>query len=106
MAGINAALKGLYRWSVSETLPAVLFWRPAAMQLLLLFLAGVLLLLKGYRTASWALVPIIANTLSLVPLISSQDFRYQYPIYLIGIPLAIYMLAQIIAPGEREKVVG
>lgn len=105
VVSIHTVLQSLYRWSSTEILATVVFWRPAAIQLVLLFLAGALVLLKGNRTAPLVLIPLVANTLSLVPLIATQDFRYQYPMCFIGIPLVIYLLAQFIGQKPNSVIV-
>ena len=92
---INTALHQLLRWTTAETWRTVLFWRPAFLQFILVFMAGALLILRRELLAPMSILPVLATTLSLVPLISSQDFRYQYCLYVAGLPLLIFLTAMV-----------
>lgn len=62
-----------------------LVWRPAIY--LYLALAGALLASRRYRSRKHLLtvLPIFLHTLVLGLVIPAQDFRYQYPVYLVGL---------------------
>ena len=92
---VNKALHQLLQWTLSQTWLTVLFWRPAFLQLMLVFMAGNLFLLRREVLPAMSIVPVLATTLSLVPLISSQDFRYQYCLYVAGFPLLIFLTAMV-----------
>lgn len=86
----KAFVDGVFFRTTSSVWSFTLFWRPAVIFLALLTIA---LLLGGWlrERAYLILLPVIFNTLSLAPLISSQDFRYQYVAYVVGLP-ALFML--------------
>ena len=92
---IYNALHQLLQWTLSETWLTVLFWRPALLQLMLVFMAGNLFLLRREVLPAMSIVPVVATTLSLVPLISSQDFRYQYCLYVAGFPVLVFLTAMV-----------
>jgi len=90
-------------------------WRPALYLYLSLFAAAMFALrLRG----AWGLVPIapaLLNSLCLLPLNVAQDFRYQYPMYAVGLVSLGLLFArrdtwavevappQPEAPAEREE---
>lgn len=80
----SSEAKKLLYWS-NEPARVWYFWRPAIY--LYLTLAVVTLLALRLRSGRVMLlsVPSLANSLVLMALITVQDFRFQYPIYVIGL---------------------
>jgi len=90
LATVKALVDGVFYATISTPSSFVIVWRPAAIFLVLI---GLVVLL-GRRTRAYvALLPVVMNIVSLIPLISSQDFRYQYPAYVVGIPVAFLLLS-------------
>ena len=78
------------------------FWRPALY--LYLTLAAVTLLALRLRSKQVMLlsVPSLANSLILMALITVQDFRFQYPVYVIGL-LSLPLLLIKRSPFEENE---
>jgi hypothetical protein len=81
-----------------------LTWRPALY--LCLFVAGVVV--AALRARRWSylmlLVPVGIHSFFVAWLAPSQDFRYQYPVYLTGLLLSVFLLwsAGPVRPRPRE----
>jgi hypothetical protein len=76
-------LKTILSRYAEETIDHTLLWRPGLYLFLMLVLLGVMCLRQA---AWWPLLiglPVIGNTLSLVPIIAAPDFRYQYGVVLV-----------------------
>ncbi len=98
---ISAAMQAEFAWTTGGTLRFVAFWRPALMFLALAVCLG--FAVTRNRAAIMPLLlasaPTVLNTLSMVALTGSQDFRYQLPIYLIG----PFLMAAAIAAGQAGR---
>ena len=91
MPVFKSLVDGVFQSTTATPARFAFFWRPAATHLLLGF-ATVLALISGMPARYLALLsPAILNTASLVPLSSSQDFRYQYSMVLTA-PLVLAFL--------------
>ncbi len=68
-----------------------LIWRPALW--MYLFVAGALLAAARARNARYLLVcvPVLVNSAFLAALAPGQDFRYQFPAYVVGLLLALLL---------------
>lgn len=79
-----------------------LWWRPATYLYLLLLVGAVLMV----RARSWKLglflLPALAQSAGLLLTNISQSFRYQYPVYLIG----LFALALLFLPRQRRTKEG
>jgi len=103
---IRAGINRVVQFTAASPWHYAVFWRPATM-MLALFVVAAMASLQGMRPVLLlALSPVILNVLSLVPVIGSQDFRYDYPTVLIG-PLLIVFFAGICSlrrPGVQSAV--
>ncbi len=98
---LDTWLKAEFAWTTASTPRFVLFWRPAFMFLLL---AGCLAMAVSRNPSAFlplalAGAPALFNTLSMMPLTGSQDFRYQLPIYMIG----PFLMALAVRAGFRIR---
>ena len=101
----KAFVDGLFYRTISAPWSFALFWRPAAIFLALLTVA---VLLGGWlrERAYLILLPVVFNTVSLAPLISSQDFRYQYVTYVVGLPAVFMLLGVYSLYASRRPTAG
>ena len=81
-------LPGVVNWTFRNTW---LFWRPALYLYLILFALAIAMLRGGSRFAPF-LVPVLLQTGCLSLAVLSQEFRYQFPIYMIGLLYGGYFL--------------
>ncbi len=100
---VKAALDRVSQWSSATPARCAIFWRPATMMLALLAFVA-MAALRGMRpTLLLPLAPVFLNVASLVPLIGSQDLRYEYPVVLIGLSLiAFYAGVSALATQEAS----
>ncbi len=82
-------------WSAQREINYALFWRPAAISLFVIALAGLVLVTRGPAIVLIAFVPVILNMISLVPVIGSQDYRYMLPTVMVGLPM-IFLLGSVL----------
>ena len=96
---LNVWLKAEFAWTTASTPRFVLFWRPTFMFLLLAGCLAMAVLRNPSACLPLALAcaPALLNTLSMMPLTGSQDFRYQLPIYMIG----PFLMALAIGAGQN-----
>ncbi len=86
----RAMLDRVSQWASATPARSAIFWRPATM-LLGLFAFVAMAALQGMRPILLLpLAPVLLNVASLVPLIGSQDFRYEYPVVLLGLSLIVF----------------
>jgi uncharacterized membrane protein len=91
---VRATIDGIFQWTIAAPWRFAIFWRPATMMLALLAFAA-MAALQGMRPILLLpLAPVFLNVASLVPAISSQDLRFEYPTVLIG-PLLIAFYAGV-----------
>ena len=69
-----------------------LFWRPAIYLHLILFSLLIAMMRGGLVRFSPFLIPVLLQTGCLSLASSSQDFRYQFPVYMIGLLYSGYFL--------------
>ncbi|MGB9754843.1 DUF6020 family protein [Roseiflexus castenholzii] len=80
-----------------------LVWRPALYLYLALFCAAVAMIRhRSWRLAGLAL-PVVAQSLIWMLLLTVQDFRFQYPVYIIGL-LALGLLFVPVSEGGGADV--
>lgn len=70
-------------WTTSSPLKTVIFWRPALPLFILAFFVYLSWGRASLPTIIAAVGPAVLNSLSLVPLALSQDFRYQLILYMV-----------------------
>jgi len=91
---VRAILDRVFQWTVAAPWRFAIFWRPATTMLALLVFVA-MAALQGIRPILLLpLAPVFLNVASLVPLMTTQDFRYEYPAVLIG-PLLIAFYAGV-----------
>jgi hypothetical protein len=69
-------------------------WRPALYLYLALFAGAVAAIRLGDARALAALTPLVLNSLVLLLLITVQDFRFQYPVYVTGLAASALLFAR------------
>ncbi|WP_201864666.1 DUF6020 family protein [Microvirga soli] len=92
-------------WTTSNELLFSIFWRPASVVFIILILVSALRQRQKLCVVFVVLSPVLFNTLSLVPLIGSQDYRYQFPLVLAGLlltPLLIHFARQTICESSTQ----
>jgi hypothetical protein len=113
-APLSDALARFFRneleWTTEGPVRFAIFWRPASILLVLAIAAAASVATGARAVILLAAAPIYLNALSLVPLIPSQDYRYQLPATFGGL-LLIFFFSQFYLwnstredSGKRELV--
>lgn len=87
---VRAMLHRGFKLTVAAPWCFAIFWRPATMLLALLAFVAMAALHGMRPILLLPLAPVLLNVASLVPLIGSQDFRYEYPVVLLGLSLIVF----------------
>ncbi len=98
----RAILERVHQATIAKPWLFALFWRPGAIFLAILTL--VVVVGRWRREVYLGLLPPLLNTMSLAPLLAAQDFRYQYPAYVVGLPMIFLLLglwSQRLAAGRK-----
>ncbi len=82
-------LPGVVNWTFRNTW---LFWRPALYLYLILFSMAIAMLREGSTRVAPLLIPVLLQTGCLALAALTQEFRYQFPIYMIGLLYGGYFL--------------
>jgi hypothetical protein len=98
---LRDALKQLA--AVSERPSLIWFsWRPAFWLLVLIYVSGLLAVTKRNGRYLLLALPSLLNTASLVPIIPSPDFRYQFCVFMSG----ILLLPLLFTAGSKQEKSG
>lgn len=103
LLAVDRLLKQEFKYSTGSEVRFVIFWRPALMIFLLLLAMAIAAGRGNNRGIILITAPIFLSMLSMIPFSLAQDFRYQYPFYVIGIYL-IVILAFSAGSGYLAKL--
>jgi len=103
---IHEIVKSIRSWSLRPSI-VWLTWRPAIYLFLLVFLTTVLVLVRRDHRYWCLAAPGLLNSLSLVPFLGSQDYRYQHGMVatvLLTLPLIFSRAGSLLTEGARSPV--
>jgi hypothetical protein len=90
---LNSFLMSEFQLTTTRPIAFTLFWRPALFLFAMLAVGLMVWRQDGAKPTLLIASPVLLNTISQIPLLTAQDFRYQFPVTVLGlliIPLWLY----------------
>jgi hypothetical protein len=105
---LNSFLMSEFQLTTTRPIAFTLFWRPALFLFAMLAVGLMVWRQDGAKPTLLIASPVLLNTISQIPLLTAQDFRYQFPVTVLGlliIPLWLYKAkGHVLEPDTSPRI--